>query len=63
MIYTRDVNETRLFLFFYEQDYKVLKSPSPPPEPELVEQVMSDHFTVNQLFSLYKQVTWQGMNE
>ena len=46
-----------LDIFVYEQDHHVLKSPSPPPVPELEEQVMSDHFTVNQLFNLYKQVT------
>ncbi|KAK7503972.1 hypothetical protein BaRGS_00004704, partial [Batillaria attramentaria] len=41
--------------FLIDSDYKVLKSPSPQPEPQKQEPVMPDHFTVKQLYNLYKQ--------
>ncbi|XP_070194777.1 sperm flagellar protein 2-like isoform X3 [Littorina saxatilis] len=41
--------------FLVDSDHHVLKSPSPPPAPEMVEAVMSEHFTVNQLYNLYQQ--------
>jgi len=41
--------------FLVDTDFQVLKSPSPPPPPEIVEKVMADHFTVKQLFNLFKQ--------
>lgn len=41
--------------FLVDADHQMLKSPSPPPTPVLVERVMPDHFTVHQLFGLYKQ--------
>ena len=33
----------------------MLKSPSPPPKPEVIEGVMSEHFTVAQLMNLFTQ--------
>ncbi|KAK3767112.1 hypothetical protein RRG08_017986 [Elysia crispata] len=41
--------------FILDEDLKVLKTPSPLPPPEPVEQPMPDHFTVAQLTTLYQQ--------
>ncbi|GFR65233.1 sperm flagellar 2, partial [Elysia marginata] len=43
--------------FILDEDLKVLKTPSPLPPPEPVEQPMGDHFTVAQLTTLYQQFT------
>ena len=41
-----------------KQDVKLMKSPSPPPTPPLIEQQMDNIFTIQQLDYLHKQVNY-----
>ena len=54
-----EIHVSYLYTFFVlGQDYVVLKTPSPLPVPDTGgEEALPDHFTVVQLFKLFKQVT------